>query len=200
MIIVNRKNRYAAFTPRKTQIRKAGDVCQVCLPSDEAEEIEGGKLRLLVYPISEILALRQRADTLVGHPLLDLKDDEDSFGYVELYPYQVQKIRRWEKIGDFVGMRNYNRKPGAKDYQICRVSREQMVRRGLLTEADVLWLNNICDVSHYYAESELAKLAQDAPETEPPAVAKKKRHPRRRGRVSRKERRRIEQEEAMYGF
>lgn len=200
MIIVNRKNRYAAFTPRKTQIRKAGDVCQVCLPGADAEEIEGGKLRLLVYPISEILALRQRADTLIGHPLLDLKEDEDSFGYVELPPYQIEKIRRWEKVGDFVGVRNYNRKPGAKDHQICRISREQMVRRGLLTKADDLWLNNICDVSHYYVESELAKLAQDAPEAEPAAVAKKERHPRRRGKISRKERRRIEQEDEMYGI
>ncbi|MCK5643933.1 MAG: hypothetical protein KAJ19_24260 [Gammaproteobacteria bacterium] len=199
MIIVNRKNQTYKNFSAKTKIRKVGDICQVCLPSDNAEELEGGKLRLLVYPLSEILALRQRVDTLIGHPLLDLESEKDVCGYVELYPYQVKKVQKWAEAGDFVGLRNYNRKPGAKDHQVARIRRKGMVKHGLLTEADVLWVRNICDVSHYYLESELAKLVQVDAETEPPAVAKE-RHPRRKGKLSRKERRQIEQEDEMYGI
>lgn len=83
-----------------------------------------------------------------------------------------------------------------------------MIKSGLLTEEDVIWLNNICQVSHYYVETEMAKLELDLeaavkqqPATPTPPLVQKppKRHPRRKVKLSRKERRRFEEEERLYG-
>lgn len=211
MIISCQKRRpYKKFVPGVTTILKAGDVCQVCLMGEEVVDLGEGRCQMMAYSLAEVLGLRERAGMLEGHPLLDLGAEEGvACGYLELTTYQAAKIKEWEAAGDLVGVRNYSRKPGAKDHQVQRIRRQKMIRGGLLTAEDVSWLNNVCQISHYYVETEIAKLELNLeavvkqtppPEsTSPQPKRPPKRHPRRKVGLSRKERRLLEQEERLYG-
>lgn len=185
------------------EVRKVGDVCQVCIMGEEVEDLGDGRYQMMAYSLEEVLGLREREGMLEGHPLLDLGAEEgEACGYLELTADQVDRIKRWEAAGDLIGVRNYSRKPGARDHQVQRIRRRRMVKAGLLTDEDLLWLNNICEISHYYAQTEMAKLELNlepapAEPTQPLAQRAPKRHPRRK--VSRKERRLIEEEERLYG-
>lgn len=209
MIINCQKNRpYKKLMAGAATVRKAGDVCQVCIMGEEVTDLGDGLYQMMAYSLAEVLGLREREGMLEGHPMLDLGAAEGvACGYLELTRDQVARIKRWEASGDFVGVRNYSRKPGATDYQVQRVWRRKMLSGGLLTEEDVVWLNNVCQVSHYYVETETAKLELNlGPAGEevggvpapPQAQRAPKRHPRRKARLSRKERRQTE-EERLYG-
>ena len=211
MIINCQKRRpYKKFMAGETTILKAGDVCQVCIMGEEIVDLGAGRCQMMAYSLAEVLGLREREGMLEGHPLLDLGAEEGvACGYLELTTYQAAKIKEWEAAGDLVGVRNYSRKPGAKDHQVQRIRRQKMIRGGLLTAEDMIWLNNICQISHYYVETEMAKLELNfeagvkqppSPESTPPQPKRPpKRHPRRKTGLSRKERRRLEQEEGLYG-
>ena len=192
-----------------SSVRKAGDVCQVCIMGEEVEDLGNGRYQMMAYSLEEVLDLRKREGTLEGHPLLDLEDERGAAcGYLELTRAQAARIKKWEAAGDLVGVRNYSRKPGSKDHQVHRIWRQKMIKAKLLTEEDMFWLNNICEISHYYVETEMAKLElnleaavkQQPAAPTPPLVQKPpKRHPRRKVKLSRKERRRFEEEERLYG-
>lgn len=116
MIINCQKKRpFKKFVAGGTPVRKAGDVCQVCIMGEEVEDLGNGRCQMMAYSLADVLNLRKREGTLEGHPLLDLGTEMgEACGYLELTAAQAARIKKWEEAGDLVGVRNYSRKPGSK--------------------------------------------------------------------------------------
>jgi hypothetical protein len=173
-----------------------GDVCQVVVLGDGGEPMDNGLVKIMVYPLASLLKLRDADKLLEGHPLVDLGPDD--CGYIAVRPYRFEAMKKWESCGDLIGVRNYQseivrgvtrgvtRAMQGDIAQVSRISRRRLIRRGIITPAEIWWLEHICYSSHLFVE---AWEAEQAPlEPEPKVSEPRKKKPK----LKRKVRRRLE--------
>lgn len=140
---------------------------------------------LSVYDLGEVLALQHRADLLDGLPERDLP--ADAWGYLDFPPHEKHRLDRaltaWEDGGYYIAVRPYavqNQKRLA--YRIRRIKLTRLIQRGLLTEAQVAWIEMVC------AASAIARQEHQAARAQPNGHPKKRRKPKKPSRRKKKQR------------